>query len=365
LIIRLLVCPTIDIIIRAQIREEVLVPIRTVVVGLGPMGQLHRLAAAANEDFVIVGGSDPEIARSEGLPRDAIFARDYHELLRRTAPDLVVIATPPALHAPIVRAAHGAGSHVLCEKPLTTDSGGAEALAAAVDTNPLISAIKLQLRFSLARQEMRRLVRDGFVGRLIGLRAVLASPGYHDVAPAWYRDLGLGGGVLMELGTHVLDQMIWLGGPIDWASGVRTTATVGPDGVKPAPGEDHVAATVRFAAGHVGELTVSTIARSDPPRSLEVVGERGTLRLVGETRLDWEEAGRPATQVPVPAETFRSLTGDPQDSYTQPLQRLYVHLAEAILRNGSFQPMATLSDGAAVQAVIDRIRRTYTEADPR
>jgi predicted dehydrogenase len=329
------------------------------------MGQLHRSAVSANDDFVVVGGSDPDRARADGLPPEATFALDAGELLRRTSPDLVVIATPPAIHAPIVRAALAAGAHVLCEKPLTIDSDEADSLAAAADASSRICAVNLQLRFSPARQEMRRLVRDGTVGRLIALRAVLASPGYHEIAPPWYRDLARGGGVLMELGTHVIDQMIWLAGPIDWASGlgVKAARSVGDEG--PGAQEDHVTAIVRFKGGHVGELTVSTIARSDPPRSLEIVGDRGTLRLVGETRLDREEPGRPSLPVPFPEETFPSLTGDPKDTYTQPLQRLYAHLADAVLRNGPFEPLATFADAAAVQAVIDRIRRTQTEDDPR
>jgi UDP-N-acetyl-2-amino-2-deoxyglucuronate dehydrogenase len=341
------------------------VPIRTVVVGLGPMGQLHRLAASGNEDFVVIGGSDPDPARADGLPEGATFARDADELLRLTSPDLVVIATPPAVHAPIVRAALAGGSHVLCEKPLTIDSEEADLLTlAAAEAGSRICAVNLQLRFSPARQAMRRLVRDGSVGHLIGLRAVVASPGYHEIAPAWYRDLGRGGGVLMELGTHVLDQMLWLAGPIAWASGAVVPATsAGDDGQ--ATDEDHVAVVVRFEGGHVGELTVSTIARSDPPRSLEVVGDRGTLRLVGETRLDLEAPGRPTTPVPLPEQTLRSLTGDPKDTYTQPLQRLYAHLANAVLRNGPFEPLATFADAAAVQAVIDRIRRAPKEDDPR
>jgi predicted dehydrogenase len=199
---------------------------------------------------------------------------------------------------------------------------------------------------------------------VISLRSVLASPGYHEIAPPWYRDVGIGGGVLMELGTHVLDQMLWLAGPIAWASGVGTAATLPSREAGPEPEEDHVSAIVRFEDGHVGELMVSTITRSDPPRSLEIAGELGTLRLIGETRLDWEEPGRPARQVPFPAETYRSLTGDPMDSYTQPLQRLYAHLADAVLRDGPFQPLASFFDAAAVQVVIDRIRRTPKEGNP-
>ncbi len=104
-------------------------PIRTLVVGLGAMGQSHALAYHANPAFEIVGlvnRSTPDLAPAlRAYPLSADFA----EALARLRPDLVAIATHADSHAPYALAAMDAGAHVFVEKPLAAEAADAAAVA--------------------------------------------------------------------------------------------------------------------------------------------------------------------------------------------------------------------------------------------
>ena len=106
-------------------------PLRTLVAGLGAMGQSHALAYHANPAFQIVGlvnRSEPDLPA--GL-RDYPLATDYAEALARLKPDLVSIATYTDSHADYAVAALEAGAHVFVEKPLATTVADAERVAEA------------------------------------------------------------------------------------------------------------------------------------------------------------------------------------------------------------------------------------------
>ena len=106
-------------------------PLRTLVAGLGAMGQSHALAYHANPAFQIVGlvnRSEPDLPA--GL-RDYPLATDYAEALARLKPDLVSIATYSDSHADYAVSALEAGAHVFVEKPLATTVADAERVAEA------------------------------------------------------------------------------------------------------------------------------------------------------------------------------------------------------------------------------------------
>jgi predicted dehydrogenase len=104
-------------------------PLRTLVVGLGTMGQSHALDYHADPAFEIVGlvnRSTPDLPEElRGYPLTA----DFHEALARLNPDLVSIATYSDSHADYAVAAMEAGAHVFVEKPLATTTADAKRVA--------------------------------------------------------------------------------------------------------------------------------------------------------------------------------------------------------------------------------------------
>lgn len=104
--------------------------IRTLVAGLGNMGQSHALAYHGNPAFgiaALVNRSQPDLPEAlAGYP----LMRDFAEALEAVKPDLVSIATYSDSHADFAIAAMEAGAHVFVEKPLATTAADAERVAA-------------------------------------------------------------------------------------------------------------------------------------------------------------------------------------------------------------------------------------------
>ncbi len=90
---------------------------------------------------------------------------DYQELLARSDIDAVILATPDALHLPVTLAALEAGKHVLCEKPLAMNADEAHRMVDAAQRSGLVAMVAFTFRYTRALPELRRLLREGVIGR--------------------------------------------------------------------------------------------------------------------------------------------------------------------------------------------------------
>jgi predicted dehydrogenase len=99
---------------------------------------------------------------------DVVSARDpsaVAELCRRDL-DLVSVHSPPFLHAVHVRAAVGAGHHVLCDKPFGVHAGEAAEMLELADTGEVVHALNFEFRHQPARRRVHELVHSGAIGRV-------------------------------------------------------------------------------------------------------------------------------------------------------------------------------------------------------
>ncbi|RYU15086.1 Gfo/Idh/MocA family protein [Nocardioides iriomotensis] len=180
-------------------------------VGAGRFATFIAEAAADLPGLAWRGVADPDAAAAEVLAtRLAVpTVAEWRDLLDDPAVDAVVIASPPATHAEIVRAAIESGRHVFCEKPLAT--GAAEALELA----------------RLADREQRALVVDHvlrynpLLRALLPLRGSLLGPvqrfcfendaSDEDLhAGHWFWDASRSGGIFVEHGVHFFDAAAML-----------------------------------------------------------------------------------------------------------------------------------------------------------
>lgn len=126
---------------------------------------------------------------------------------------MVVLCTPPDTHYGFARAALDAGKHVLVEKPLVATAAEADELAALARARRRVLCVYQNRRWDADFLTVRRLLRDGVLGRVVEfethfdrLRPV-AGAGWKAALP-----MAKGGGVLYDLGTHLLDQVLVLFG---------------------------------------------------------------------------------------------------------------------------------------------------------
>jgi predicted dehydrogenase len=128
---------------------------------------------------------------------------------------LAIVASPSALHeAHCVRALE-AGVAVLCEKPLASDTAAAERMIAAAHRHQRILAVGLLRRFYANVQFTREVIQNQTLGAIKSFTIQEGGPfDWPARSDSFFRRKTAGGGVLLDLGVHVLDLVIhWFGEP--------------------------------------------------------------------------------------------------------------------------------------------------------
>lgn len=188
--------------------------LRVGLIGAGGIALDQHLPAWFDARSVkVVAAADPSpVARDAAAAKFAIerIVDDYRELLDDRSIDVVDICAPSALHAEITVDALGRGKHVLCEKPMATSAAGAGAILDAWRKSGRKLMIGHHLRFDPSIVRLREALAARPLGRIYYARAqwlrrrrLPGKPGFTDKRLS-------GGGVMYDLGVHLLDLAWWL-----------------------------------------------------------------------------------------------------------------------------------------------------------
>nr|KEP22900.1 oxidoreductase [Georgenia sp. SUBG003] len=216
------------------------------------------------------GAKAADFARRHGVPR---WYDDADELVADPDVDAVYVATPPGSHREHVLRAAAAGKPVYVEKPMART---AEECQEMIDA---CARAGVPLFVAYYRRAMPRFVRvkdlldGGAVGEVRAVAVRLESPaGMWEPDHLPWRVLPeiSGGGLFVDLGSHTLDLLDHLLGPVGTVTGVAANLA----GRYPA--EDHVAAAFTFASGVVGTglWAFDAVERRD---EVEIIGTAGSL----------------------------------------------------------------------------------------
>lgn len=323
------------------------------IIGAGHISDYHitGLRAAGAEVLALCGRRADAVqakAARHGIPH--AFA-DPEALLRRDDIDAVVIAAPDAAHEPLALAAARAGKPMLIQKPMARTAAECRRILRAADEAGVPVFVSFMHRYFDEVDAARRLIADGTLGRLFSVRQRNATPGA-GWAAWFYRRVEVGGGVVLQLGTHGIDLLRHLFGDIQrvWA----TTATlrserVLDDGTVVRPdNEDHAVALYQFANGlrAVHEMDYTEAAGTDRFRT-EVYGERGTA---------WLRTERGRFSVALPDASGRVAWSSVVLPPERPGERQHAHLI-AMLR-GDAAPDDSARAGLVAVLVAEAIYRS-------
>jgi len=191
-------------------------PLGVALVGCGAVARLYHapaLAALARAGTAEVRALvDPEPARVAELQVVFPAAARVERLseLSRLGIGLAIVASPPGFHAAQTRELLGAGLSVLCEKPLAPTMAEAESIVDAARTAKGIVAAGLFRRFFPATQTIRRLLAGGVIGDIRRFDCFEGGRFAWPVqSPGFFARSGLSGGVLLDIGVHLLDLLGW------------------------------------------------------------------------------------------------------------------------------------------------------------
>ena len=201
--------------------------------------------------------------------------------------DVVHICTPNALHRDELLAAMEAGKHIYCDKPLVPTWEEAQQILEALEDYDRTHQMTLQYRFYPATMRAKQLVEEGFLGDPACFRASYLHSGSIDPDKplGWKLDAAMGGGVLNDLATHVVDLLQHLIGPFD--SVMASTRILhperpsrdNPDRMVAVEAEDHACLTLRNDDGLTGTVEATKIATgAQDELRFEIHGTRGAMR---------------------------------------------------------------------------------------
>ena len=268
------------------------------IIGTGSISEEHIKAYLKNPDAELYAlcdiNEDRLKAAGEKYGVKHLFT-DMKEMLALPELDAVSICTRNSEHAPCAIAALGAGKHVLCEKPMSTDVASAVRMKEAAEKAGKTLMIGFVRRFGPDCAAMKRFVEAGDLGEVYyaKVRTVRrkGNPG------GWFGQKALsGGGPLIDLGVHTIDLVGFvtgnpkpvsvygaafckLGARSDVIDPVGYTAA-SATGRDPCDVEDSAAALIRYDNGMV--LSVETafcLNTADTGNTVELFGTKGGIKL--------------------------------------------------------------------------------------
>jgi predicted dehydrogenase len=216
--------------------------LRAGVVGLGWAGQQHMAAYAdlPDVDLVALAGREPvplrELGEQFGVAPERRFD-DWPDLLTQSDLDVLSIAAPTTLHAPIAIAALDAGIHVLSEKPLAESAEVGERMVQAAERNQRVLDVSFNHRRRGVVKALKDLIDGGSLGAIYYAKAGWVRRQGIPTLGSWFtRRVTAGGGPLMDLGVHMIDIVLHLlGEPSVRTVTAATYAEFGPRGLGSAP----------------------------------------------------------------------------------------------------------------------------------
>lgn len=126
--------------------------------------------------------------------------------------DVVVVATPPASHAPLALSMLRAGKHVVVEKPMCVTVAESDELSAAAEAARRALTVYQSRRFDPDFVALRRLVTGGAIGEVFNVETFVG--GFDHPCRAWHSEESISGGAVYDWGSHHLDWILQLMGAL-------------------------------------------------------------------------------------------------------------------------------------------------------
>lgn len=329
---------------------------------------------------VLCGRNRQALERAAGRYGFEDVETDWRKVVERSDVDLVDVAAPGHLHAPISIEAARRGKIVWCEKPLANTLQEAEAMVGAVSQSGVFHALFHNYRFCPAIQLAKRLIDEGAIGEIRHFRAVYLQDWMSDPnAPmVWrLRREFAGSGAHGDLNAHLIDLARFLAGEIEEVCGLSETFVkerpVAP-GAKETDIVDVDDATLflaRFQSGAVGsfEATRFALGRKNYNR-IEINGSNGSLvfNLERMNELEFFDGADPGdrrgfrtVQATDPSHPFMSAWWPP--GHIIGYEHTFINLvADGLKRMAAGQnPSPNFGDGLACQRVLDAVERSVEQ----
>lgn len=258
------------------------------IIGCGNISQAYFKGAATFEVLRVVACADlnMDVAQAKAT-ENGCKAQTVKALLANKDVDLVVNLTVPAVHAEVSIAALNAGKHVHCEKPLAVKLEDGKAVMDLAKEKGLLVGCAPDTFMGAGLQTCRKIVDDGWIGRVVGGTAFMLSRGpesWHPNPSFFYQ---IGAGPLFDMGPYYLTALVHLLGPIKQVSAItsrafdtRIATCKAQFGLSiPVELPTHYSASLEFHSGATITVGISFDVCKHGHSPIELYGTEGSLKV--------------------------------------------------------------------------------------
>lgn len=265
------------------------------IIGAGRMGNSHagNLAKLDNVKLSAVYDINPEKSKAfaEKYPTAAIM-NSPEELVGSSEVEFIIITSPTYCHKEGLLPAMATGKPIFCEKPLCRTPEDLKELAPMIRDYKNLFAIGFVRRYAPSVVMMKKLIDEGKIGKLICGSICCLFGGFRREWGDWFADFDKSGGVTLDMITHHCDlQNYMVGKPLSvYAQAMRLPKVA----EKP---RDYVSATAVFEGGYISNMQCSWLRGGPSASSMDIYGEKGSLRLSDSNGLSFFDIGGAETKI--------------------------------------------------------------------
>ena len=270
--------------------------------GFGFMGRTHSFAVSSLPFFygssetplpfsaTVRGTLNTSAAKSVAVAEEFGFEKAYlsfEEMLLDPSVDVIDICTPNIYHYDMIKAAFASGKHVYCEKPLCESYERSREIAELAKSSGSICSIVFNNRHLAAVKRAKQMIDGGLLGRIVSFNFEYLhdSCTFPDKAPGWKQNADIcgEGGVLFDLGSHIIDLAVMLCGKISSVSArsqIAFPTHTNKDGTEWSTNAGEAFYMIAEAeCGAIGTLTASKITKgTSDGLNFEIYGTEGALK---------------------------------------------------------------------------------------
>lgn len=265
--------------------------------GFGAMGRTHSYSVANLPFFFgelpfdakVAGVCTKNFENARRAVKTFSLGKAYateDELINDPDIDIIDICTPNIYHYDSIKKAAAAGKHIYCEKPLCVTYEQAREAAELVREKGLTAQIVFNNRWMASVMKAKELINDGKLGEILSFRIAYlhSSCADPDKKAGWKQNSDIcGGGVLFDLGSHIIDLIYYMCGSFSEVSGMSRIAypvRKGMDGSEWTTNADeafYMMAKLENGATGTVEANKITVGTNDD-LTFEIYGTKGAVK---------------------------------------------------------------------------------------
>jgi myo-inositol 2-dehydrogenase/D-chiro-inositol 1-dehydrogenase len=312
--------------------------VRFGLIGCGDHGRRLTQALSIVPGARLVACTDANPAALASFPgEDLERYGSSAEMLARAQLDAVIVVTAHPALAATATAVLDSGRHVFCEKPMALNAAQGRPVVEAARRNGRNLMVGYCLRYDPLRVWTKQLIDRGAVGDIVYVNAGKGGP----ALTGWLADRAQGGGELLWLGSHLVDQVNWLVGRR--AERVYAEMVRQPDGIT----DQTSIFTIRYAGGLLAHLNCSQAEHAGSDY-VEIVGSRGRIHTAWVPQMVMTVHSDMIPEYREPT-VIRPLDTNWLRMYTEELREFVASIQEGR------QPAVTGEDGLRALEILDAV----------